>query len=133
MKKENWDLSEKEMTILGQSLRSVKMTKKKTAGPHDEYLFKGKESGFEVFVSVLKHEIQQIQVTFRKTFVEWKKNKLTWGYANTLRDSENQVLKPEPKMNFEFVEAIIAILEENDEYEILDQAAYALEEALDEV
>ncbi len=133
MKKENWDLSEKEMTVLGQSLRPVKTGKKKIPVPQQEHLFKGKESGFEVFVTVLKNDIQLIQITFRKTFVEWKKNGISWGYASTLRDSEKQTLKPEPKMNFEFVEAVIAVLEESDEYELLDQVAYTLEQALDAI
>lgn len=138
MKKENWELSEKEMTTLGQGLRSIKVAKKQKAGSQEEHWFQGKENGLDVFVTTDKRDIKWIQITFRKLFVEWKESGVSWGYINNVRESANQfpassTLKPEPKMNFDFVEAVIGILEENDEYELLGQVAYVLEEALDKI
>jgi hypothetical protein len=139
MKKDDWNIDEDEITKLGQALRSVESAKlKKTPGGLQEFWFQGKERYFDVFVTEDKKQIKWIQVTFRGHYLEWKNSSLTWGKAEDLKTSSqkapaSKALKPQTAISTDFVEVVIAILEENTRYEVLDRAALILEEAFEDL
>ena len=132
------NIKDEDIVHLGQSLKSKNVFKNNPSSPVQEFWFQGGEPYFDVFISKEKQKIIWIQATFRGQFLECKNSSLTYGNTNDFQISSqkspaSKKLQVESELNPEFVELIISMLEESDEYELLEQAAYVLEEALESI
>jgi hypothetical protein len=112
---ERWNIPLTEAKSLGESLRIIN-TKKQEGSLYDEELwYQGEEKYFNIFMGIVKDDIEWVQLTFRGAYIELKKGTLVTGTTSefsgaAMDGTPSKLLNRDQNFNKPFLQVSIELL-----------------------